>query len=58
MQLVVMQLVSGIVEDVVRRVCGSIKQVWLETEDGKKDEFYLSPVAVRERSSRTRIPKD
>ncbi len=58
MQLVVMQLISGIVEDVVRRVCGSIKQVWLETENGGKDEFYLSPVAVRERSNPTRIPQD
>ena len=58
MQLVVLQLISGMVEDVVRRVCGSIKQVWLETENGRKDEFYLSPVAVKERSSRTRIPED
>ncbi len=58
MQLVVLQLISGMVEDVVRRVCGSIKQVWLETENGRKDEFILSPVAVKERSSRTRIPED
>ena len=58
MQLVVLQLISGMVEDVVRRVCGSIKQVWLETENGRKDEFYLSPVAVKEPSGRTRIPED
>ncbi|MGB2877177.1 MAG: hypothetical protein WBB97_03995 [Dehalococcoidales bacterium] len=58
MQLVVLQLISGMVEDVVRRVCGSIKQVWLETENGRKGEFYLSPVAVKERGSRTRIPED
>ena len=58
MQLVVLQLISGMVEDVVRRVCGSIKQVWLETENGRKDEFILSPVAVKERSRRTRIPED
>lgn len=58
MQLVVLQLISGMVEDVVRRVCDSIKQGWLEIEDGRKDEFYLSPVAVKERSSRTRIPDD
>jgi len=58
MQLVVMQLISGTVEDVVRRVCSSIKQVWLETENGGKDEFILSSVAVRERSNPTRIPQD
>ena len=58
MQLLVLQLISGMVGDVVRRVCGSIKQVWLETENGRKDEFILSPVAVKERSRRTRIPQD
>ena len=58
MQLVVLQLISGMVEDIVRRVCGSIKQVWLETENGGKDEFILSPIAVRERSSRIQIPQD
>ena len=47
-----MQLISGIIENVVRRVCGSIKQAWLETENGGKDEFILSPVAVKERSNR------
>lgn len=58
MQLVVWQFISGIVEDIVRRVCGSIKQVWLETENGGKDEFILSPVAVKERSGQTKIPQD
>ncbi len=58
MQLVVLQLISGMVEDIVRRVCGSIKQVWLETENGGKDEFILSPIAVKERSSRTQIYQD
>ena len=58
MQLVVLQLISGMVENVVRRVCGSIKQVWLEAESGRKGEFILSPVAVKERSSQKRIPQD
>jgi hypothetical protein len=58
MQLMVLQLISGMVEGIVRCVCGSIKQVWLETENGRKDEFILSPVAVKERSRRTQIPED
>jgi len=58
MQLVVLQLISGMIEDIVRRACGSIKQVWLETENGRKGGFILSPVAVKERSRRTRIPQD
>ena len=58
MQLVVLQLVSGMIEGVVRCVCGSIKQAWLVTENGGKDEFIFSPVAVKEQGSRTRNPED
>ena len=50
MQLMVLQLISGMVEGVVRRVYGSIKEIWLESDTERNDEFMLSPVAVKEQS--------
>jgi len=55
MQLVVFQLVSGVVTEVIRQVYDSIKKAWSEAERNKEDEFILSPVALKERSHRTRI---
>lgn len=52
MQLVVFQLISGLMTDVIRHVFGSIKKAWSETERAHKDEFMLSPVAVKGRSYR------
>ena len=52
MQLAVFQLISGLMTDVIRRVFGSIKKAWSETERAHKDEFMLSPVAVKGRSYR------
>jgi hypothetical protein len=54
-QLMVVKLISGMVKDVVRHVYGSIKEIWLEGGNDRKPEFVLFPVAVKERSSRTRI---
>jgi len=58
MQLVVLQLISGVVTGVVCHVCGSIKRAWLETARAKKDRLILSPVAIEERSHRARIAQD
>jgi len=55
MQLVVFQLVSGVVTEVVRHVYDSIRKVWAEAERNKEDEFILSPVALKEPSHRIRI---
>jgi len=52
MQLVVFKLISGVMTDVIRHMFGSIKKAWSEAERTKKDEFLLSPVAVKERSYR------
>ena len=51
----VLKLISGMVKDVGRHVYGSIKEVWLESGNDGEAEFILSPVAVKERSSRTPI---
>ncbi len=48
MQLVVFQIISGVVTDAIRHVCGSIKKAWSQTEKAEEDEFMLSPVAVKE----------
>ena len=53
MQLVVFQLISGVVSDVIRHVYDSMKKAWSETESNKEDELVLSPVAIKEPSPRT-----
>ena len=58
MQLVILQLISGVVTDVIRHVCGSIKRTWPETARVKKDGLILSPVAIKERGHRARIAQD
>jgi len=58
MQLVILQLISGVVTDVIRHVCGSIKRTWPEMARAKKDGLILSPVAIKERSHRARIAQD
>ena len=55
MQMVVFRVIYGVIGDIVRRVYGSVKLVLLETGNEENDEFILSPVAVREQNSRTRI---
>jgi len=55
MQLVVLQLISGMVNDAIRHVCGSIGKAWAEVERAKKGELLLSPVELKERSYRKRI---
>ncbi len=52
MQLVVFQLISGVMTDVIRHLFGSIQKAWSEVERAKKDRFMLSPVAVKGRSYR------
>ena len=58
MQLVVLKLISGVVADVIRHVCGSIKRTWPETARVEKDGLILSPVAIRERNHRARVAQD
>ncbi|HET6477778.1 MAG TPA: hypothetical protein VFF92_01715 [Dehalococcoidales bacterium] len=58
MQLVVLKLISGVVADVIRQVCGYIKKTWPETAMTQKDGLILSPVAIKERSHRARIAQD
>jgi len=58
MQLVVFQLIYGMVTDVIRNVCGSVKKAWSEAESANKDEFLLSPIAIKERSHGKRINRD
>jgi len=58
MQLVVFQLVSGAVKDVIRHVYDSIKKAWSETGRAKKGELLLHPVAIKERNHRTRVNQD
>jgi hypothetical protein len=48
MQLVILQLISGVVTDVIRHVCGSIKRTWPEMARAKKDGLILSSVAIKE----------
>lgn len=58
MQLVILRLISGVVTDVIRHVCGPIKRIWPEMARVKKDGLILSPVAIKERSHRARIAQD
>lgn len=53
MQLVALQLVSGVVSSVIRHVYDSVKKAWEEAENNKEDELVLSPVAIKEQSHRT-----
>ena len=53
MQLVVFELISGVVSDVIRQVYDSMKKAWLEKESDKEDELVLSPVAIEEPRQRT-----
>jgi hypothetical protein len=53
MQMVVFQLISGVVSDVIRQVYESVKKTWLEKEGSKEDKFVPSPVAVEEPGKRT-----
>ena len=48
MQLVILQLISDVVTDVIRHVCGSIKRTWPEMARAKKDGLILSSVAIKE----------
>lgn len=48
MQLVVFELLSGVVSGVVRHVYHSLKEALVEAEGNRDDELALSPVAVRE----------
>ena len=48
MQLVVFELLSGVVSEVIRHVYGSVKKVWREAQSDEKDELVLSPVAIEE----------
>lgn len=53
MQLVVFELLSGVVSGVVRHVYDSVKKAWLEAQSDKEDELALSPVAIEEPGQRT-----
>jgi len=50
MQLVVLQLVSGVVSGVIRHVYDPVKKALEEAESNKEDELALSPVAIEEQS--------
>jgi hypothetical protein len=52
MQLVVFQLISGVVSDVIRHVYDAMKKTWLERESNKEDELVLSPVAIEDPGQR------
>ncbi len=55
MRLVVLHLISVIVENIARHVCGSIKEVWVPGENTMEGEFILSLQVVKEQSGRIRI---
>ena len=50
MQLVVFQLISGVVSDVLQQVYDSVKKTWLEKQSNKEDKLVLAPVAIEEPS--------
>jgi hypothetical protein len=50
MQLMVWQLISGMVNDGISHICGFIKKSWVETEKFSQDELLLSPVKLEERN--------
>ena len=58
MQLVVLQLISGMVNNGIRHVCGFIKKSWVETERFRKDELLLSPVKLEERNPGKHFTQD
>ena len=50
MQLMALQLVSGVISGVIRHVYDSVKKAWEEAENNKEGELALSPVAIEEQS--------
>jgi len=48
MQLMVLELISGVVTGAIRHVCGSIRKAWSETEIIEKEEPALAPVVIEE----------
>jgi hypothetical protein len=53
MQLVVFELLSGVVSGVIRHVYDSVKNAWVEAESNKDDELALAPIAIRQPDRRT-----
>jgi hypothetical protein len=47
MQLVVFQLISGVMADVIRLLFRPVVKAWSEAEITNQDEFLLSPEAVK-----------
>ena len=54
MQLMVLELISGVVTGAIRHVYDSIKKAWTEAESIKEAEHVFSPMAVKEPSYRKR----
>jgi hypothetical protein len=58
MQLIVLQLLSGMVTDVIRHVFAPMKKVWSEAGKAEKEGFLLSPVSVKEIGYGTQAAQD
>ncbi len=58
MQLVVLRLISGMINDGIRNVCGFIRKACGETERFDQDELRLSPVKLEERSPGEHFTQD